>query len=258
MKKCEYCGKEYKLNENLPEGLPEKIRERLKYIPSCDCLAKKYEAEENERIEKAEKERRQAIVKKYKDISILDTKLENSNFENADMSEKYMAFCKKYADRFIEKGFAPKGLLLYGGVGTGKTFASACIGNRLMEEGKTVLIMNLGLYLIKIKSEWDKAENEVLNYVKKCDLLIIDDLGVENITNFVLDKVFTLIDTRYRANKPLIITTNLKLKNDNFSIQERFGQRIADRIEEMCFPLQVVGESRRKNKNLDEFMEFIA
>ena len=55
-------------------------------------------------------------------------------------------------------------------------------------------------------------EAEVLKKVSECDLLIIDDFGAEKITDWVLEKVFLLIDTRYKTEKPLIITTNLEYR----------------------------------------------
>lgn len=253
MQKCKYCGKEYKLNDNIPEFLPETFKEKIKYIPSCNCHEIQMQKEYEKMERKLEKERLQNKIKKYKDISVIDRKLLNANFITAEQ-DKHIKLCQKYAEKFVKIGTAPQGLLLHGSVGTGKTFASACISNYLMENGKTVLVMNLGLYLIKLKKEWDEAESNVLEYVKHCDLLVIDDFGVEKVTEFVLDKVFALIDTRYRAEKPLIITTNLSLKE----ITDKFGSRISDRLQEMCYPLRVEGQSKRLNRKRNEFLEFIA
>lgn len=252
MQKCKYCGRPYKLNKHA-ELYPENLREKIKYIPDCECSVKAMQLELEQREKELDKERIQNKIKKYKDISVIDRKLLNADFKTAEQ-DKHIKLCQKYAEKFVKIGTAPQGLLLHGSVGTGKTFASACISNYLMENGKTVLVMNLGLYLIKLKKEWDEAESNVLEYVKHCDLLVIDDFGVEKTTEFVLDKAFALIDTRYRAEKPLIITTNLSLKE----IADKFGSRIADRLQEMCYPLRVEGQSKRLNRKRDEFLEFIA
>ena len=250
--KCKYCGRPYILNKHT-DIYPESWKDKIKYIPACDCLEKvmKYELEQREKED--DKERQANRLKKYKDISVIDKKLLNANFITAE-KDNHIRLCQKYAEKFVKIGTAPQGLLLHGSVGTGKTFASACISNYLMENGKTVLVMNLGLYLIKLKKEWDEAESNVLDYVKRCDLLVIDDFGVEKITEFVLDKAFALIDTRYRAEKPLIITTNLSLNE----ITEKFDSRISDRLQEMCYPLRVEGQSKRLNRKRNEFLEFIA
>lgn len=256
--KCKYCGKEYKLNDlEYIKNFPKFIQEKIKYIPDCNCLEKIQQEKFKQEEIRLERKRVSNKIKKYKDVSIMDNKLMKSKFQTADMSDNHINLCKKYAEKFIKIGTAPKGLYLYGSVGTGKTFASACIANYLMENGKTVLVMNLGLYLIKLQREWAEAENDILNYVKNCDLLVIDDLGVEKVSEWVLDKVFTLIDTRYRAEKPLIVTTNLNLKGKENSIEDKFGIRAADRIEEMCYSIKVIGESKRKRLK-DEFLEFIA
>ena len=100
-------------------------------------------------------------------------------------------------------------------------------------------------------------ETEVLKKVSECDLLIIDDFGAEKITDWVLEKVFLLIDTRYKTEKPLIITTNLEYRKDeNCDIEKIFGRRIKDRINEMCYPLCFLGESRRKGAE-ESFLEII-
>lgn len=251
---CKYCGKPYRKNEKVLEFLPEFIKEKVRYIPDCDCLEKIKEKE----LEELEKKRVQECIKnrikRYKDISVIDKKFNNSKFENADMRDKHMIISKKFAEKFIERGTAPQGIIFYGGVGVGKTFASNCIANFLMDRGKTVLVMNLGLYLSKLKREWSEAEKDVLDYVKTCDLLILDDFGVEKSSEFVIEKVFSLIDTRYRTEKPMIVTSNLNLEE----IENKFGSRIADRIGEMCFQLSVIGKSKRINKSKTEFLEFIA
>lgn len=252
--RCPHCGKEYKLNEYILEDLPEIFKEKFKYIADCDCFDKlekqEAEAREKERLRQCQQNR----IKKYKDISVIDKKFIDSTFEKADMSDKHMNICKRYAEKFVAVGTAPKGLMMFGSVGTGKTYASNCVANYLMEHNKTVLVMNLGLYINKLQREWAEAEKDVLQYVRSCDLLVIDDFGVEKTSEFVIDKTFALIDARYRTEKPVIITTNLNIED----INKKFGSRIGDRISEMCFQLAVVGESKRAKKVKNEFLEFIA
>ncbi|EJW98257.1 phage DNA replication protein [gut metagenome] len=193
-------------------------------------------------------------IKKYKDISVIDKKFIDSTFENSEMQDKHMDICKRFANKFVEVGTAPKGIMMFGSVGTGKTHASNCIANYLMNHNKTVLVMNLGLYINKLQREWAEAEKDVLDYIRSCDLLVIDDFGVEKVSEFIKDKTFALIDARYRTGKPVIITTNLNIED----IKEKFGARISDRITEMCFQLAVIGESKRAKKTKNEFLEFIA
>lgn len=241
MKICKYCGRPYKKNTNIPEHFPEFMKKAMEYLPDCDCLEKQKQKE----LERLEVERQKQClinkVKKYKDISVMDSKFLESNFNMADMMDPHMNFAKKYAKKFTENGGAPAGVMFYGPVGTGKTFASACIANELMNNGFTVLVMNLGLYINKIQREWAEAEKDVLNYATSCDLLVIDDFGAEDMTPWKIDKTYALIDARYRAKKPMIISTNLSEE----LIAKNFKDRIADRIKEMCFPMLVEGKSKR-------------
>ncbi len=265
--KCQYCGKEYVKNE--AEGLeylPEFIRQHIEYIPACDCLEKKRleELEEEKRRQEAESIRNR--VKRYRDISVMDSRFLKSNFEGADMSGEYMKLALRYAKSFMKKRM-DIGIIFYGGVGTGKTFASGCIANYLMSRGKSVFVINLGLYLLKLTKEWGQGEMELLKIVENCDLLIIDDFGVEKSledknASWRAEKIYNLIDSRYRCGKPLIISTNLEFDEDEnrCEIARRFSakgkNRIRDRIVEMCYPIKVEGKSRRK-VNKQRFYELL-
>ena len=100
-----------------------------------------------------------------------------------------------------------------------------------MERGKSVMALNLGLYLARLKSDWSRTETEILDKISECDLLIIDDFGAERVTDWVLEKVFLLIDVRYKSEKPIIISTNLEYRKDReCDIARVFGKRVKDRI----------------------------
>lgn len=257
MRKCEYCGKEYVENKGILPNLPDFMKEAIKYIPSCDCLEKKKQEQFAELSRQYEEEGKRNRVKKYKDISIIDKKFYESKFENAE-NIPVINLLKKYSEKFKSIGTAPAGLFLYGSVGTGKTYAASCLANDLMTNGKTVLFMSFALYLIKIRegfknySEETNIESEILKHVKTCDLLIIDDLGIENVKEFAAEKLFTLLDTRYRTKKPFVITTNLSIE----AIKEKFGERICDRINGSTYKYECKGESRRKI-NEKEFAEWL-
>ena len=245
-KKCSICGMPYVENHMLSESLIKILGDKIRYIPSCKCHETFYERE----LEKIEMENEKARVKnrgnRYRNFSIIDNKFLNSTFENADATEN-ISVCKKFAEAFTKKK-VNVGLILYGDSGTGKSFASACIGNYLMERGKSVMALNLGLYLARLKSDWSRTETEILDKISECDLLIIDDFGAERITDWVLEKVFLLIDVRYKSEKPIIISTNLEYRKDReCDIARVFGKRVKDRINEMCYPLFFYGESRRKS-----------
>ena len=265
MKKCSICNKEYVENPML-EVLPLSLKEKLKYISNCECefeiLQKENEEKMKLQILENEKQSRLNKVKKYKDISVQDKKFFESTFENTEKNN-YTKYCEKYANAFIVKENAP-GIIFYGKVGTGKTHLAACISNRIMDNGKTVLTLNMSRYLGRLRKEWSEAEEDILNHVESVDLLVIDDFGVENMTSWTYEKIFNLIDKRYRTGKACIITTNLNYSKDTtenelaIKFKDEFGNnRISDRINEMCYPMLIEGESRRK-PDRNRFMEFLS
>ena len=196
-------------------------------------------------------------------MSVIDSKFLESTFKNADLDEIPFQKAKKYAMSFIKKKKCKIGIIFYGPPGTGKTFATACISNYLMDHGKTVLVFSLDLYLNKIKANFGDTEEELLNLVRSCDLLVLDDFGGEStLSEWAISKIFNLIDTRYRSEKPILISTNLKLSKDNNKCElfKKFqvmnNCRIKDRIKNMCYPIKLDGNSKRKIV-IQEFLDFI-
>ena len=98
---------------------------------------------------------------------------------------------------------------------------------------------------------WSGERNAYIESFNRYKLLIIDDLGVERETDYVMEQVYQIIDQRYKNKQPLIVTTNLgwqEIKNAETTKM----QRIYDRIVEMCLPVQVIGNSRRADTNREK------
>lgn len=253
-KVCPYCGKKYYEVKNIPLWIPESIRENMRFQPKCNCLKIIEEEKLKEKEKKREREIINSKIKRYRDVSLIDTKFLKSRFENDIYGDKYLKFAKRYAKRVVEDNNFNRGIVFIGDSGTGKTFTSSCIANYLMDNGKTVLVINFGLYLNRVKREWAEAENDILNFVKLCDLLVIDDFGGERNTEFAIEKAFLLIDTRYRSEKPMIVTTNLSL----YQLERKFTNRIRSRLEEMCYTIKIDTKDRRKDIANENFYKFIA
>ena len=137
------------------------------------------------------------------------------------------------------------GLLLWGNVGTGKTFFAACIANALVEKHISVRMTNFSTILNDLFSETDK--NKYLERLNDHNLLIIDDLGIERDTEYALEQVYNIIDTRYKSGKPLIITTNLTLEELKNPIDVAH-KRIYDRVLGMCVPVMFNGSNFRNQE----------
>lgn len=212
----------------------------------CRCKCKTDFDEFNERNKREELERQKRIC--FAETNMHDWTFGNDDRKNPQLSDAMMNYVQNF-NEFRKDG---KGLLLYGTVGTGKTYYSAAIANALIENGYTALFRTFK----QIERELWNAENkaEYMKHLNRYSLLIFDDLGTERESKYMQDIVFDIIDTRYKSGLPFIVTTNLsseKIKKPD-SIEYA---RIYDRILERCFPVKVEGESRRRQNVKDTFFD---
>ncbi|MGN0133055.1 MAG: ATP-binding protein [Lachnospiraceae bacterium] len=121
-------------------------------------------------------------------------------------------------------------LVFYGNVGTGKTFLSCCIAKELMEQGYSVTYYSadkLFKDLVDFRFQDDKdAYFSFLEDINQCDLLIIDDLGTEAISERVKADLFTCLNNRDLLKKATLISTNLTLDE----LSRRYSERIFSRV----------------------------
>ena len=197
---------------------------------------------------------KQEELERKKRICFAESNMFNWTFANDDgKNEKLSNAMKNYVKNFEEFKKDGKGLLLYGTVGTGKTYFTACIANALIEEGYSVFMTNF-TRILNILMDKNTDKQKYIEGMNRYTLLIIDDLGAERSTEFAQEQVFNIIDARYRSGKPMIITTNLTAEELR-KPQEVGYARIYDRILERCFPIAVMGESRRNKEGKDSFAD---
>lgn len=172
-------------------------------------------------------------------------------FQNDKGSVKQMEQARRYVDHWRQMQEQNLGLLFWGKPGNGKTFAAGCIANALLEmDGlhvPTVKMTTLGTILNKLPSMSAQDKEWYFGSFHTCDLLILDDFGMERQTDYAREQVFNIIDGRYLARNPLIVTTNLRLyelKHPKDMVEEQ----IFDRVLEMCVPVCFDGESLRQEK----------
>ena len=210
--------------------------------PMCLCKC------EVEKRDKEEAERKQAdFDRKIKDLrrtGFPESNMQEWTFENDDMTNSRVTNAmKKYVENFDEMKKQGKGLLLYGSCGTGKTYAACEVANALIDKGYPVLVTNFARIINALQATFEKQE--YIDSFNRFSLLVIDDLGIERNTEFAKEQVFNIIDSRYRAGLPMIITTNLSIDKIKKPDDIENG-RIYDRILERCFPIEVSGQSRRR------------
>ncbi len=223
------------------------------YTPYCACSCRQ-EAFEAERAERR-KRQLEADTRGSRSASGITAKLLQCRFENYTVTaenEKAYRVCRKYADSFDAMLKKNQGLLLWGGVGTGKTYSAACIANALLDVGIPV-IMTSFVTLLGASKGFD-IDMKMIDNLNQAKLLIIDDLGAERSTDFALEKVYSIIDSRYIAGLPMILTTNLDLSVMQQCTDIRY-KRVYERILEVCYPVKIGGQSRRKDAARDRFTE---
>ncbi len=234
-----YCSK---CQEPIERKVPNKLLGENYIHPSmCLCRRREWEQEEKERREREHLEN----VKRYKSTCFVDRRMRDWTFENDNGCNLAMERAKAFVEHWADMKRQRCGLLLWGDVGTGKTYMAACIANALLEQERPVLmkdfteIANISLF------DMDECKNSLARY----ELLILDDLGVQRESEFAIQNVYTIINHWWILGKPLIVTTNLTLdemKSRSNSNENMDHKRIYDRILEMCMPVLVTGESQRK------------
>lgn len=238
-----HCGKcNGKKQTRLPASL---LTDGRDMVVRCIC---KCQVEENNRKEE-EKRRREAMerIGRLKKSSLIDDRLREvrlSSFQQNADNRKIYTLARKYVDKWDEMYEKRQGILFWGMVGTGKSYTAACIANELMDQMVPVVMTSFVKILQNIQADQEE-EKEFMNRLNDVHLLIIDDLGTERNTDYALEKVYNIIDSRYRAGKPLILTTNMTVKEMQETQDIRY-KRIYDRIFEMCFPVKVFGQSWRE------------
>lgn len=210
---------------------------------TCECEQARMQAERDAAEKKANIER----IKENRRAGFPDREIAKHTFEADDnKNPKLTSIAKAYVQHFPEMLDAGKGILFYGGVGTGKTFLAACIANALIDKGYACLVTNFSRLINKIGGLYD-GKQEYIDSLNAFDLLIIDDLAAERSTEYVREIVNNVIDARYRAGLPLIVTTNLTADELKYP-DDIARERTYSRLMEMCVFVNVDGTDRRKEK----------
>lgn len=223
VEKCQYCGKDLE-----PQGavLGEMgvVYFWLPVKPRCDCEKAKAYWEEYDRQEaekkaqEEERKRREAMQNRMERLlgnSGIKKRFQQRTFPNFRCDtpgrKKNYAIAKEYADNFAYHKATGDGLYIEGTNGTGKTHLAAAIALQLISEGVPVICKTSSDLLMDIKRSFDDStvnEVQVLDVYKKVDLLIIDDLGKEQCSDWSMSTLYSILNDRYEDMKPTIVTTN--------------------------------------------------
>lgn len=232
-----YCGKCSTPKQFRMEAPP--LEGRLLPHP-CRCEQERIDREAAEQ----EAQRRRQAVADLKRRGFTDPAMREWTFANDNGKCPQMKHARFYVEHWDTMREENIGYLLWGGVGTGKSYFAGCIANALMEQEVAVRMTNFALILNDLTASFE-GRNEYISRLCRAPLLILDDFGMERGTEYGLEQVYNVIDSRYRSRRPLIVTTNLSLQ-DLKHPQDTAHARIYDRLLEMCAPIRFSGENFRK------------
>lgn len=232
-----YCG-----SCNTPKQTEIDLGGRvMKPYCMCQCETERYQNEEKAR--RIELNRQQ--IARNREIAFSDRDLQRCTFDADDGGNPQISkIARNYVKNFKTFREDGKGLLLYGDTGTGKSFAAACIANALLDKGVRVIMTNFPR-IINTLSGMYEGKQAYIDDLNRYTLLVIDDLAIERQTEYTAEIVQNVIDSRYRAKKPLIITTNISY-NEIMHPEDIKRQRLYSRLKEMCLLIEVKGKDRRE------------
>lgn len=256
---CEFCGKTLDyiaIIRHQDNEIYEWEVEKWSKVPlRCNCrrAQAKWDAQDaeekrladNEKQQREENERKKKVLRQLAQSGMKKRFLSRTfaNFQT-DTPERARAYkvAKEYADNFTTHKANGDGLYIEGTFGTGKTHLAAAIAIQLMEQGYNVIFKTADDLLLDIKATFDEKSHEehrVLERMKNCELLVIDDIGKEQATDWSTSQLYAIINDRYECQKPLIITTNFN-ETDLVAVESPKGvgshriEAILSRLHETC------------------------
>lgn len=239
---CEFC-KQIVPPKFIELTSTKGVTKQVKVQPRCKC-----EVDDMEKGQKESEELKQKrdIETKFS-ISNLGERFVKSTFDafnKAPGTEQALMHCRNYAKSFPDYG--GDALMIWGPYGNGKSHLAAAVAHVVQAKGFTVVFQTLPELLERIRSTFgdrkDKeTEKDIMYALQNCNLLILDDVGAEKVTDWVQDALFRIVDGRYRQQRPILYTTNLKPSE----IKDKVGPRIYDRIVETSIMVENSGNSFR-------------
>lgn len=247
---CGRCRTAKEVRVDIPLFGGEKVFKTM-----CRCAQEELERQKREMAIAEEQLRVDALMR----YSIVDARFKSSTFDRfvktPDNARVYR-IARNYVDHFDEMFDRAKGLMFFGQSSRGKTFIASCIANALLEKAIPVVVTSTvklaspsGLY-----SREGDEQRQIIANINAARLLVLDDLGAERNTSFKAEQVFDLIDSRYNAKRPLIVTTNMSLRQMQEETDIR-RQRVYERLFEMCFPVECTGPSWRQETAANDYDE---
>ena len=205
---------------------------------------------------KMNKKLKEDSYKENIDIYELPKEIKEASFKNIYKDDKARVPIIKYFKEFIDnydKETKPKGIYLNGSFGSGKTYLIASLFNEMAKKGVRSVLVYYPEFLVDLKSSFSIDFEEKRDYVKKIPLLLLDDIGAENTSNWSRDDVLgPILQYRMDNNLPTFFTSNLTIDELEKSlsittngVDKVKARRIVERIKQLTVNLELISKNRR-------------
>ena len=180
----------------------------------------------------------------------------NASFADIDISDKkrvkVIKWLKDFYDKYDKNGNF-KGLYLHGNFGCGKTYLISALFNELSKKRISIEIVYFPELLRDIKNDFDSYADRI-EYLEDVDLLLIDDIGAEKVTEWSRDEILgTILQKRMNNYKTTFFTSNLNMEElekhlriNDYSDDEIKARRIIERVKQLTEDMELISENKRK------------
>ena len=164
----------------------------------------------------------------------------------SDLDVSVLREVRRYVEQIDAHIDAGKGYWFFGDTGTGKTSLAMLISRKALEAGRSVAIYSVPVLLTRIRATYAEGSTfsymELFEHLCSVDLLQLDDIGAENVTPWVAEQLYSIVNERWQDQRSIIVTSNLK---DRDALAEQVGGRTLSRLDEMCEPIPIMGPDLR-------------
>lgn len=195
---------------------------------------------------------------KYVSFYDVASNLREASFKNIYKDDKnrvpIIKYFKEFLDEYSEQGKLSRGLYLHGSFGSGKTYLVAALFNELAKRNERSAIVYFPEFLRNLKSSFHEDFEEKFNYIRKVPLLLLDDIGAENLTAWARDEILgPILQYRMEQHLSTFFTSNLTLDElethlsvTNNGVDKVKARRIIERIKQLTHDIQLISKNRRE------------
>jgi DNA replication protein DnaC len=218
----------------------------------CDGTGFRYDERSNTAYDCRCRPQRVALAKARSLSAVIPRRYRDVAFERppvTDIDPPVVAATRRFADAIDERLDSGRGLWFMGPVGTGKTTLAMLVSKAALKAGRSVAIYSLPRLLNEIRDAHraERSHVDLLDRLTAVDLLHLDDVGAERTTDWVLEELYSIVNSRYEDDRSIVITTNIV---DRHALCEQITDRTVSRLTEMCDELPVLGHDRRMDVRL--------